>query len=114
MILLIFAVMILTGFGKAVRDKIAHHFPESVFSEVKNKKLLKWLKSDYRDFKLHFGLIRLDAWHVADFLMYCGVMGAVALSAIIRDPWFAIFYFGGSMISFQVFYQITLKKRGSR
>jgi hypothetical protein len=114
--ILMFLSMVLTGAGKAVRDTIAHHFAKSVLYQLSKKypKLLKWLKSDYRDWPLHFGFLRLDAWHVADMLHYSGIMFSIAAAAYLHTWTWGIFFFLAVGFWFHMFYTVWLVSKKYR
>lgn len=58
----------LQGAGKALRDTVAHHFPQSVFNKIRWQWLWKWFRSDWRDRPSHIIIPLWDAWHFGDFI----------------------------------------------
>lgn len=55
------------GFGKALRDTVAHHFPESIFNRATDPRAWKWYRSDWQDRPAHKIVPLWDAWHFGDF-----------------------------------------------
>lgn len=103
-ITIIFLSMLFVGLGKAARDTIAHHFVQSIFySKFLNyPKLLKWFKSDWREWPLFWGIFRFDAWHFFDALIFVGIFFGIGIS----DGWgWAFMHLCGSVMLFNAAYR---------
>jgi hypothetical protein len=111
----------------AVMDVTSHHFHESIFSKIKNKKVNRWFRS-YDSWKLKYEWyddqivgrktwkgIRIpvqitDAWHFFKMLMIVFMCGAMAVYEPVVYP-LVDFVIAGTLwnISFSFSYNYTFR-----
>lgn len=120
--LLSFLLFLLAALANGVMDVVDHHFRESIFARIENKRLRCWFEGDWRDHYIDGdpakGVVKLfsylfqweapgilgriptpaplwDAWHFFKFVMIILLYGAVAV-------WFPL-SFGTKALLFLLF-----------
>jgi len=118
-----FMTAIMFGFFKSICDTINHHFENSIFdfmteneynrSPTYKKMFYSFLKSDWKDSKLYFGIFRFDFWHLSDFTRTFMAGLAVYIGAKIDiTDYFIIFAFVTiALFTFLIFYKVVWIKR---
>ena len=102
----------LAGFGKALRDTVAHHFPVSVFAKITNPTTYRWFQSDWQNKPAHWFSPTWDAWHFGDFLTWASPPLCLAIVGGAGLSWTAaIYYFAGFAPYFLLFYKLILVQK---
>ena len=102
---------LLHGFGKALRDTIAHHFPGSIFSNATGR-WFTWFKSDWRDKPGHPFAPFWDGWHCGDFLTSLSPLLGMFLVGFYEMSWFAMFFYvAGFGFTFNFLYKFLFIKK---
>ena len=113
---------ILAGIFNSIMDIIFHKWNQSIFSRVKNKKILqfinpklswknKWKNGDYKQGEKFIGsstifVMFTDLWHLSQFLMFtCFILGTISYIAICNIFIFDfILLYLSLTLSFMLFY----------
>lgn len=91
-IVVIFFLGVLHGFGKALRDTVAHHFLRSIFATATGRTWV-WMRSHWRDKPAHWIAPLWDAWHFGDFLTSLSPTLAMLIIVFYRLEWQAVAFY---------------------
>ena len=120
--------LILARFFNSIMDIIVHKWSISIFSKIKNKKLLrfmnpklswmnKWKNKDYKQGEKFIGsstvfVMFTDLWHLCQFLMILSFLLSTIFYVSIMDNSISniIIHYLSFTLSFNLFYYKILKK----
>jgi len=127
--MLSYILIIFAGFINAIMDKIQFHWNKSIFSKIKNSKLIKWSNpssshtnkwknGNWYEGEKFLGSSTIfvwttDLWHFAQFLMLSCFMGAIVLYSNFFSIWliadfviFRLLFSGTFTIFFDYIFEI--------
>ena len=120
--------LILAGFFNSIMDIIVHKWSISIFSKIKNEKLLqfinpkqswmnKWKNKDYKQGEKFIGSSTVfvtftDLWHLCQFLMILSFLLSTIFYVSIMDNSISniIIHYLSFTLSFNLFYYKIFKK----
>lgn len=120
--------LILAGFFNSIMDIIVHKWSISIFSKIKNEKLLqfinpkqswmnKWKNKDYKQGEKFIGsstvfVMFTDLWHLCQFLMILSFLLSTIFYVSIMDNSISniIIHYLSFTLSFNLFYYKIFKK----
>ncbi len=133
-IITIFFLIMIAGISKSIMDTVDFHFKNSIFDNIKNKKIRNWFnesegwKNKYKDrdailkipafiFSTTMLVFLTDSWHFFQFIMLSSLFLSMVLASTIciTLSWYylvIIFFISKSImtLTFELFWKNVWKK----